>query len=225
MTVHHLEFPQDFPGEVRLFPLSNLVMFPSNLLPLHIFESRYMEMLEDALRGDKLIAMATLAPGFEHDYYSRPPVWPIVCIGRVTVHQRTAQGTYNLVLAGLERAQIEHEIEPVRSFRRAKVKLVGNRFWKVDAASRKLAERLADAVVKILPVARKYFEELQGRDIPLAALTDVVAFHLPVATELKLKLLAEPDARVRAELLLANLPPLDAHRGGAGPYPLDFSAN
>ena len=83
MTAHDLDFPPDFCGEVRLFPLSNLVMFPSNVLPLHIFESRYKEMLEDALRGDQLVAMATLLPGFEHDYYGRPPVCPSVCIGRV----------------------------------------------------------------------------------------------------------------------------------------------
>ncbi|MHB8866061.1 MAG: LON peptidase substrate-binding domain-containing protein, partial [Pirellulaceae bacterium] len=72
MTAQHRDFPPDFCGEVRLFPLSDLVMFPSNVLPLHIFESRYMEMLEDALRGDQLVAMATLTPGFEHDYFSRP---------------------------------------------------------------------------------------------------------------------------------------------------------
>jgi Lon protease-like protein len=217
MAIHHLDIPPDFREEVRLFPLSNLVMFPGNLLPLHIFESRYVEMLEDALSGDQLVAMATLAPGHEHDYYSRPPVWPTVCIGRVKAYQRTAQGTYNLVLAGLERAQIEYEIEPVRSFRRAKVKLVGRRFWKVDAASRELAEKLAAAIMKI--------EELQGRDVPLAALTDVVAFHLPLATDLKLKLLAEPDARVRAKLLLDNLPQVESRKNGNGPYPLDFSAN
>jgi hypothetical protein len=95
----------------------------------------------------------------------------------------------------------------------------------VDAASRQLAERLAAAIMKILPVARKYFEELQGRDIPLAALTDVVAFHLPLATDLKLKLLAEPDARVRAQLLLGNLPQTASRSRGDGPLPLDFSAN
>ena len=90
--------PPIFDGEVRLFPLSNLVMFPNNLLPLHIFESRYREMLEDAVQADQLITMATLVPGFEHDYYSRPPIAPVVCIGRVTAHEKTEQGTYNLML-------------------------------------------------------------------------------------------------------------------------------
>ena len=56
--------PPSFDGEVRLFPLSNLVMFPNSLLPLHIFESRYREMLEDAVQDDQLMTMATLMPGF-----------------------------------------------------------------------------------------------------------------------------------------------------------------
>ena len=82
MNAHDLDFLPDFCGEVRRFPLSKIVMFPSNVLPLHIFESRYKEMLEDALRGDQLVAMATSMPGFEHDYHSRPPVCPSICIGR-----------------------------------------------------------------------------------------------------------------------------------------------
>ena len=104
MAAHQLDIPQSFDGEVRLFPLPNLVMLPSNVLPLHIFESRYWEMLEDAMRGDQLITMATLSSGSGHDYYSRPPVAPVVCIGRGTAHGRTEQGTYNLMLVGLRRA-------------------------------------------------------------------------------------------------------------------------
>ena len=50
MEAYTTALPTDFGGEVRLFPLSNLVLFPGIVLPLHIFESRYKEMLEDALR-------------------------------------------------------------------------------------------------------------------------------------------------------------------------------
>ena len=63
MTTLHFDLPPSFGSNTRLFPLSDLVMFPSNLLPLHIFESRYREMLEDAMQGDQLISMATLLPG------------------------------------------------------------------------------------------------------------------------------------------------------------------
>ena len=58
---------EDFGGRVRVFPLPNLVLFPHVMQPLHIFEPRYRELLEDALAGDRLIAMALLAPGWEND--------------------------------------------------------------------------------------------------------------------------------------------------------------
>ena len=57
------QLPHDFSGTVRLFPLPNLVMFPHVVQPLHIFEPRYREMLEDALEHDRLLAMALLQPG------------------------------------------------------------------------------------------------------------------------------------------------------------------
>lgn len=225
MTTYDLNLPSDFCGEVRLFPLSDLVLFPGNVLPLHIFESRYQEMLEDALRGDQLVAMATLVPGFEHDYYSRPPVCPAICIGRVIAHERTPQGTYNLMLAGLERATIEHEIEPVRSFRRGRVTVIGSRTETANNVMAERAEQLAAHVVKRFPPMRKLFAELSGYEIPLAALTDVVAFHLPLKTELKLQLLAETDPTLRADLLLANYPWTSSLDSDNRPFHGDFSAN
>ncbi len=53
---------EDFAGKVRVFPLPNLVLFPHVMQPLHIFEPRYRELLEDALAGDRLITMALLDP-------------------------------------------------------------------------------------------------------------------------------------------------------------------
>ena len=200
-------------------------MFPSNVLPLHIFESRYREMLEDAMQGDRLIAMATLMPGFEHDYYSRPPIEPIVCIGRVTACKKTEQGTYNLLLQGLRRAKIAHEIEPVRSFRRANVQLIDSGSSEEDMAVRRVGERLGERILETLPAARELVEGFIERNVPLASLVDIVAFHLPLTTELKLQLLGERDIAVRAELLLANLRPVKATSRQRRPYPTDFSAN
>jgi hypothetical protein len=80
-------------------------------------------------------------------------------------------------------------------------------------------------IVKIFPAMRRLFEELSGREIPLAALTDVVAFHLPLKMELKLQLLAETDPTLRAELLLANYPWTESLESDSGRYRGDFSAN
>jgi len=59
-------------GTIPVFPLPDLVFFPHATLPLHIFEPRYREMTEDALRGDRLIAMALLKPGWERAYDGNP---------------------------------------------------------------------------------------------------------------------------------------------------------
>ncbi len=225
MSVQSFRLPYGFSGEVRLFPLPDLVMYPSNVLPLHIFESRYREMLEDAIRGDGLITIATLTPGYERDYYSRPAIASAVCVGRVVAHEKTKQGTYNLMLAGLKRARVKHEIEPVRAFRRAAVELIDDLSLEVDNRSRKLGEQLAERFLGIVPSAREFFEPLMQRAATLALITDIVAFHLPLDTELKLQLLAEADPVHRAKVLLDNLPATTTKNHPRRRYPPDFSAN
>src|ERR1041384_3715325 len=100
MSEDFLFSPDTFSGRARLFPLPNLVMFPHVVQPLHIFEPRYREMLEDALASDRLIAMALLAPGWEDDYHGRPALYPTACLGRVTTSHRLEDGRYNLLLEG-----------------------------------------------------------------------------------------------------------------------------
>jgi Lon protease-like protein len=182
-------------------------------------------MLEDAMQDDQLIAMATLVPGFEYEYYSRPPIASVVCIGRVTAQAQTDRGTYVLKLAGLQRAEVLHEIEPVRSFRRARVKVIDNAFPEPAKAADKLGERVSERVLETLPWARKLVTGYRQGKISLASLADAIAFHLPLATKLKLQLLAEADVKVRAELLLANLPPVKTAGRSGRRYPNDFSAN
>ncbi len=201
------DLPSDFGGEVRLFPLPKLVMFPRNVQPLHIFESRYREMIEDAIQGDQLIALATLMPGYETEYYSRPPIAPHICIGRVASHEKTEDGKYNLILVGISRAQIGNEITPVKSFRRANVRVLDERPTDLsnpisEAVGRDLAKRLMAS----LPSAKELVDEFVKQNISLSTFTDVIAFHFPFDVEFKLELLSELDVVNRAKLLLKRLP-------------------
>lgn len=226
MAPQSIPLPQSFDGTVRLFPLTDVVFFPSAVLPLRIFESRYCEMLEDALQSDQLITMATLLPGFEHDYHSRPPIAPAVCIGRIADCQKLENGTYNLVLIGLQRAQVEHETEPVRSFRRARVSLIEDLPGASGGVFDELGKALTHHILQALPSAQQLVDEFTQRRISLATLTDVAAFHLPLSVEFKLQLLSEPDVATRTQLLLASLraaqlgETIRKHK-----YPADFSAN
>lgn len=223
MNDQALHLPETFDHQVRLFPLSDLVTFPSNLLPLHLFESRYREMLEDAVEGDQLITMATLLPGFEHDYYSRPPIASTVCIGRVVAHETTERGTYNLMLQGLQRAHVEHEIEPVRAFRRARVTLIAEH--DDDKADRQTRRELVDTVQRTMRVGPTLIKKFRRQNISLSSLTDILAFHLPFPTELKLQLLAEGSVAVRVGLLLKHWPLHGKPDGGNKRLPSDFSQN
>src|SRR3954454_22244620 len=106
---------------VPVFALPNVVLFPGAVLPLHIFEERYKAMTRDALRGDKRVAMALLKPGWEKNYYQRPAIEPVLCVGRILAHEKLADGTYNFLLQGEHRARIASEVEG-QTYRQAQVR-------------------------------------------------------------------------------------------------------
>jgi len=97
------------PPSIPLFPLPNVVLFPNVLLPLHIFEPRYRQMVADALEGDRIIGMVLLRPGYEADYQGRPPVYDVGCAGVITHSQPLPDGRYDIVLRGIEKFRIAAE--------------------------------------------------------------------------------------------------------------------
>lgn len=199
-----------FNGAARLFPLPDLVMFPHVMQPLHIFEPRYRDMLNEALDSDGLIAMSVLAPGWELDYEGRPALLPHVCLGKVITHQRLDDGRYNLILLGMRRAHILCETPPDRSFRQAEVSLLDDIYPSEGEADRGdvqtlLTDKFQEALPQPKGVAIEPVRDLLAEDIPLGVLTDLISFALPLAAALKCKLLAECDVDRRASLLLEAL--------------------
>jgi hypothetical protein len=104
------------PSLIPLFPLPDVVLFPHVSLPLHIFEPRYRKMVADVLDGHRTIGMILLRPGWESDYYGRPPVFGSGCAGRIEVCEDLPDGRYNIVLRGLSRFRVieEHAGQPYR---------------------------------------------------------------------------------------------------------------
>src|SRR3954471_19818881 len=104
------------PPTIPVFPLPNVVLFPTVSLPLHIFEPRYRDMVADALEGDRIIGMSLLQPGYEATYEGRPPVYAVGCAGVITHAERLADGRFNIVLRGIERFRVDAE-DASRSYR------------------------------------------------------------------------------------------------------------
>jgi uncharacterized protein len=223
----------DFSGIGRLFPLPNLVLFPHVMQPLHIFEPRYRELLEDALAGDRMIVMAVLAPGWQRNYEGRPKVHSMACLGHITTHCRLADGTYNVLVLGLQRVRLLRELATARSFREAKIKLCEDQYRGGSLRrQRALQQQFRDVLVQVLPTmpeAREQLDQLLGNNVPLGLLTDVVSYLLDIDLARKQSLLAEVNVYRRADLLLTDLSEAAAglapSREGPLYFPPQFSAN
>ncbi len=221
----------DFAGKVRLFPLPNLVLFPHVMQPLHIFEPRYRDLLEESIAGDRLIAMGVLKPNWEKDYDGRPPLYSFGCLGRVATYHRLDDGTYNILLLGLRRLRVLRELKPVKTYREAEVELCEDHDPTMPAAlQRRLHHRLREALLEFMPVldeSQEQLEQLLGVDVPLAVLTDLIGYMLEMDVEAKVELLSIVDVRRRAELLLKHLSAAneDSLRGSPLGFPPQFSLN
>ena len=138
--------PAPLPPTIPIFPLPNVVLFPHVLLPLHIFEPRYREMVESVLDGHRLIGMVLLRPGFEQDYAGRPPVYPVGCAGVITRCQRLEDGRYNIVLQGVEKFRMAGE-DDTHTFRLAHVEALPEPASLPDVAALRQRRNRLDALV------------------------------------------------------------------------------
>jgi Lon protease-like protein len=223
--------PENFNGQARLFPLPNIVLFPYVIQPLHIFEPRYRELMADALRDDRLIAMATLQPGWEADYQNRPPVYPVICIGQILKEETLPDGRYNFLLHGLSRARILDELPTSKAYRTARVRVLEDVPIASPAVEHDLRQRLSeqmnawfDSQGPALAQLRKMLES----SLPLGTLCDMFSFTLASDTEVKQELLELLDVEQRIRRLLDYLGPrlpAKSVEETARRFPPDFSTN
>jgi hypothetical protein len=103
--------------EIPIFPLPNVVFFPHTLLPLHIFEPRYRQMLADCLFGGRRLAVVLLRPGWEAEYYGRPAVYSVAGAGEIVASEGLPDGHSNILLKGLGRIIIEGEVPSPKPYR------------------------------------------------------------------------------------------------------------
>jgi uncharacterized protein len=194
---------------VPLFPLPNVVLFPRAVLPLHIFEERYKSMTADALAGRRRIAMALLKPGWEKNYYGRPTIDPVVCVGEILTHEQLPDGKYNFLLQGVARARISQEIpslgdkpyrvadlEPLHETKVIDIELADER--------RRLSDLLKSHIAAEVPCAKQFLQLLDG-PLSTASVADLVAFHVLDDVAIKQSLLAECDIRRRISRLIDAL--------------------
>src|SRR6266545_1111122 len=97
------------PREIPIFPLPDVTLFPGVSRPLLIFEPRYRAMVADALKGDRIIGMVVLKPGFEANYEGRPPIYEIGCATEISEYELLPDGRYTIVVHGLVKFRVTSE--------------------------------------------------------------------------------------------------------------------
>ena len=98
----------DLPGTLPVFPLDGAILLPGAVLPLQIFEPRYLNMVDDAMAGDHLIGMIQTRPGGPR---ARPRLAAVGCVGRITSYAETGDGKYLIALSGVCRFAAGAELD------------------------------------------------------------------------------------------------------------------
>jgi hypothetical protein len=183
------------PAEIPLFPLPETTLFPGVSRPLLIFEPRYRAMIADALKGDRIVGMVRLRPGFEKDYEGRPPIHAVGCAGRIEQYEQLPDGRYVIVLQGLTAFRVLSE-DQRKPYRLGRVEAVPDQLQEQERLTlSSLRNRLASLLVRILPL---------GVDPPDASLEDdefvnVVAQNLPMSED------DRQDLLERSSLLVCSI--------------------
>ena len=109
---------EDLPNKIAVFPLSNFIFFPNTTVPLNIFEPRYVQMIDDSMRSERLIGMVQPKRTGE---LRKPNLYEVGCLGKITSFNETDDGRYLIVLNGISRYKITKEIENQKLYRECEV--------------------------------------------------------------------------------------------------------
>jgi Lon protease-like protein len=195
---------EDLPQVIPVFPLDGALLLPGGRLPLNIFEPRYLNMVDDAMAGDRIIGMVQTRPGGDRE---RPGLAPVGCAGRVTSFAETPDGRYLITLTGLCRFQPGNELPVQTPYRQVLAKF--------EPYESDLAEGDANGLLDhtmFFDVLRSYLEH-RGLDIdweaakgaPPDALVNSLAMGLPFDNAEKQALLEAYSLADRRDALCALL--------------------
>jgi Lon protease-like protein len=185
------------PSTIPIFPLDDVMVFPNILRPLHIFEPRYRAMVADALKGDRVIGMIQLRPGYEANYEGRPPVFAVGCAGVITDFEQLPDGRYNIVLRGLVKFRILSEDQSL-PYRVARVEAI---LEEPDTQERAALGKQRDRLIALLPSQA----EPPPPAVPDEDIINTLAQYMPIGAQQRQELLELKGPLLRSEALITLL--------------------
>ena len=192
----------DLPQVVPVFPLDGALLLPRGQLPLNVFEPRYLNMIDDAMTGERLIGMVQTRAGGDR---SRPALAAVGCVGRITSYAETSDGRYLITLTGVSRFRLLDELPAHTPYRQVRAD-----FLAFEADLHPAEELPAHDRAALLGALRAYLEgrglEIdwdQAEEAPLEALVNSLSMALPFEPAEKQALLEAASLADRRAALVA----------------------
>lgn len=207
----------DLPQVIPVFPLPGAILLPRGQLPLNIFEPRYLNMIDDAMAGDRIIGMVQPHSGLQR----LPGLSPVGCAGRITSFAETSDGRYLITLTGCARFRLSSEIPARTPYRQIRADFAP---FEADLSPPPVDDVGLDRD-SLLDALRAYLET-RGLDIdwdtaetaPPEALINSLSMALPFDPPEKQALLEATSLTDRSAVLTALLT-IDAASDGDGEAP------
>jgi Lon protease-like protein len=204
------ERAQQASSALKIFPLPGVVVFPGTPTPFHIFEPRYRALVEDALAGDGMLAIATLIRP-ESAPEARSAVHAIACACHIEEYERHGDGRFDILVRGAARVLLEEEVEQGHSYREFRVEVLeekipaGGPGYLVGAAE--ALEQCVFELTSLLPPesGAAQLAEAATRQRSPAALADLVAAAVVNEPAARLEVLAERDVKRRLERVTSEV--------------------
>jgi Lon protease-like protein len=194
------------PNAIPIFPLDGVILVPGARLPLHIFEPRYRDMVNDALEGPGLIAMGMPMAGHTIQSEHQPPIHVVCGLGRIGHHRRNDDGTIDLVLEGIARLRILSEVQSGKSYREVQAEPLHETYYgRLDEAE--AARQLLDRLRGLSDQERSAIAQL-----PFARLLDVLLLRLPCTPQEKQTIFSIPEVDLRFGQVVSLLDRLEGRR-------------
>ena len=197
---------RDLPQMIPVFPLDGAVLLPGGELPLQIFEPRYLNMIDDAMAGDRIVGMIQTRAGGDR---ARPALSGVGCAGKITSYAETSDGRYLITLTGVCRFQAGEELALRMPYRQVRASY--DRF-EADLdeepprdASQDARDRFASALKRYLNRRELDIDWETAGGAPLEALVNSLSMGLPFGPAEKQALLEAADLEARFEALTALL--------------------
>lgn len=203
-----------------VFPLPNVVFFPGAILPLHVFEPRYRNLVRYCLSHGEVMGIPLLKPGYTaEEYENNPPLHPVLGAGRLIGHQALPDGRSNILVQGIERLEYLSEVSTDFDFRILRTRRL-DCAGEVSATQHETLRGLALQLAQHLPQAQDALSRLLSEAGSPALLADQLSAYLIGDLEERQRLLEMLDVPARVDHLVTLLGALYlqlADPSGGGP--------